>query len=103
MALTKWRTALFIVLVLLAVVVAITQYRKAVAFEDRLGCVATWLEKAKATHEHHMKDRTNTTEDSLRKLMDQIEGGYGCATKAPSHSRIAPGGGLFGMHPVQPH
>ena len=90
-------------LILFAVVVAITQYRKAAAFEDRLGCVATWLEKAKATHELHMKDRTNTTEDSQRKLVDQIEGAYGCATKEPSHSRIAPGGGLFGMHPVQPH
>ena len=103
----RWTTIIVIVVVLTTVLVAILQYRRAAAFEDQLGCVATWLEEAKITHELHRKDRINTTEDSLRKLTDQIEKAYGCATRPASylHSE-SPGrsaSGLYGMHPVQPH
>lgn len=103
----RWTTIIVIVVVFTAVIVAILQYRRAAAFEDRLGCVATWLEKAKVTHELQMKDRINTTEDSLRKLMDQIEGAYRCTTRPTSYlhseSRDRPASGLYGTHPVQPH
>jgi HAMP domain-containing protein len=103
----RWTAIIVIVVVLTAVIVTFSQYRKAAAFEDRLGCVATWLEEAKVTHELQMKDRINTTEDSIRKLMDQIERAYGCATRPPSYlhseSRDRPASGLYGMHPVQPH
>ena len=99
----KWLLMFAVAAVLLAAIVTFAQYRKAAALEDRLDCVTTWLQKAKALHGLHIKDPVNITGDSRRQLMDQIGGAYGCETKEPSHSRIAPGGEMFGMHPVPPH
>jgi hypothetical protein len=99
----KWQITFITVIVLLSVTVAFAQYRKAAALEDRLGCAATWLEKAKILHDAHVKDPVSVTSDSRRQLMDQIEWAYGCATRKASHSRIAPGGESFGQRTLDRH
>ena len=103
----KWLLMFVVATVLLAAIATFAQYRKAAALEDRLDCVTTWLEKAKALHGLHIKDPVNITGDSRRQLMDQIDGAYGCATRPASYlhseSRDRPASGLYGMHPVQPH
>ncbi|HSE86792.1 MAG TPA: hypothetical protein VLJ79_11255 [Candidatus Binatia bacterium] len=93
-------------LILIAVVTSTTallEYRRSYILEDRLDCVGTWLEKANLLHALEMKEPSNFTSDTMRKLTDSVEGAYDCATKEPSLSRIAPGGGSFGQHGVQPH
>lgn len=80
----KWLLTLGVTTVLLAAAVTFAQYRKAASREDRLDCVATWLEKARALHGLHIKDPVNIAGDSRRRLMDQIDGAYGCVTKEPS-------------------
>jgi len=82
--------------------VALVEYRRINILSDRLGCVATWLEKAKTLRAVEMKEPANFTGDTMRKLMDSVDGAYGCATKELSQSRIAPGGGSFGQHGDMP-
>jgi hypothetical protein len=99
----NWKKIFLAAVVVLATIVGLAQYRKANALQDRLGCVATWLEQAKTLHTIQMKEPANFTGDTMQKLMDSVDWAYDCATKEPSHSRIAPGGGSFGQHGVQPH
>ncbi len=98
---TNWKKIFLTAVVMLAIIGGLAQYRKANALQDRLGCVANWLENAKALHTVQMEEPSNFTGGTMRKLMD---GAYDCATKEPSPSRIALGGGAFGEHGVmQPH
>ena len=96
-----------ILLLLLAVVFtalfAFREYGKSAAFQDRLECAASWLEKAKTLHNIQMKEPGNFAGDTMQKLMDAVDRAYDCATRESSHLRIAPGGGSFGQHGVQPH
>ena len=90
------------VIALVSSTVALVEYRRIYILRDRLSCVATWLEQTKQLHTVQMTDPTNFTGDTMRKLMDSVDGAYDCATKEPSHSRIAPGGGSFGQHGDMP-
>ena len=94
----NWKMLSLIVITLAASTAALVEYRRIYILQDRLGCVATWLEQAKTLHTVQMKEPANFTSDTMRKLMDSVDGAYDCATKEPSHSRIAPGGGAFGEH-----
>lgn len=98
----NWKVIFLVVIALVASTVAVAEYRRIYIVNDRLGCVATWLEEAKALHTVQMKEPANFTADTMRKLMDSVDGAYDCATKEPSHSRIAPGGGSFGQHGDMP-
>lgn len=93
----NWRTISLIVITLAASTAALIGYRRINVLNDRLGCVATWLEKAKTLHSLQMKEPANFTSDTMRKLMDSVDSAYYCATKDPS-SGHAPGGGAFGEH-----
>ena len=96
------QTSWLMLAVVAAALFAFTEYRKSAAFQDRLECAASWLEKAKTLHNVEMKEPGNFTGDTMQKLMDSVDRAYDCATKKASHL-IAPGGGSFGQHPVQPH
>ena len=98
----NWKSISVIGIVLVTSAVALWQYRRIYILNDRLACVATWLEKAKSLHTVEMKEPANFTGDTMRKLMDSVNGAYDCATMEPSHSRIAPGGGSFGQHGAMP-
>jgi len=91
----------FIVIALVASTVALLEYRRIYILNDRFACVATWLEKAKSLHKVEMKEPVNFTSDTMRKLMDSVDGAYACATKEPS-SGHAPGAGSFGQHGAMP-
>lgn len=48
--------------------------------QRKITCAVSWLEKAIALHELHMKDPTTTTEQSQMELMDQIKKAHECLT-----------------------
>jgi hypothetical protein len=98
-----WEIISLVVIALVTSAGALAEYRRTNVLRDRLDCVAGWLEKAKSVHSVQMKERSNFSGDAMQKLMDSADAAYACATKKPSHSRIAPGGGSFGQHGVQPH
>jgi len=98
----NWKIVSLIVIALVTSTVALVEYRRIYVLRDRLDCVASWLEKAKTLHTVQMKDPSNFTGDTMQKLMDSVDWAYDCATKEPSHSRIAPGGGSFGQHGDMP-
>jgi len=93
----NWRSISLIVITLAASTAALIEYRRINVLNDRLGCVATWLEKAKTLHTLQMKEPANFTSDTMRKLMDSVDSAYYCTTKDPS-SGHAPGAGAFGEH-----
>lgn len=99
----NWKLVSLIVIALVSSTVALVEYRRIYVLGDRLDCVASLLDQAKTLHAAQMKEPANITGDTMRKLMDSVDGAYDCATKEPSDSRIAPGGGSFGQHGVQPH
>jgi hypothetical protein len=99
----NWKIVSLVVIALVTSTVALVEYRRIYIFKDRLDCVASWLDQANALHTAQMKEPANITGDTMRQLMDSVDGAYDCATKEPSHSRIAPGGRAFGEHGVQPH
>lgn len=49
-------------------------------WQSKINCAVSWLEKAIALHELHMKDPTTTTEPSQMELMDQIKKAHECLT-----------------------
>jgi hypothetical protein len=91
----KWKAIVLSLIVVSVSTAALWEYRRIYILNDRLGCVTTQLEKAKTLHQIQMEEPSNFTGDTMQKLMDSVEWAYGCATKEPSHSRIAPGGGFF--------
>ena len=97
----NWKIASLIFIALVGSTVALAEYRRINVLNDRLGCTATWLNKAKGSHADHMSDPDNFTEGSMRKLMDSLDSAYTCATKEPS-SGHAPGAGSFGQYEVLP-
>ena len=98
----NWTTVSLIVIALVTSTVALVEYRRVYILTDRLDCVASWLDQAKTLHVAQMKEPADFTGDRMQKLMDSVDGAYDCATKEPSHSRIAPGGGAFGQHGAMP-
>ena len=99
----NWKILSLIVIALVTSMVALVEYRRVYILRDRLECVTSWLDNAKTLHAAQMKEPANFTGDTMRKLMNSVDGAYDCATKEPSDSRMAPGGGSFGQHGVQPH
>ena len=93
----NWKIISLIVIALVASTAALVEYRRINILKDRLGCVTTWLEKGKSLHTVQMKEPSNFTGDTMRNLMDSMDGAYDCATKDPS-SGHAPGSGSFGEH-----
>ena len=98
----NWKIISLIVIASVGSTAGVVEYRRVTVLKDRLGCAATWLEKAKSLHMVQMNNPSNFTADTMRKLMKSVDGAYDCATKEPSHSRIAPGGGSFGQHGAMP-
>jgi hypothetical protein len=99
----SWKGISLIVIALVTSTVALLEYRRIYILNDRLACVASWPRESQSLHAVEMKEPANFIGDTMRKLMDSVNGAYDCATKEPSHSRIAPGGGCSGQHGVQPH
>lgn len=102
-----WRIISVAAIILSAVTVSVAQYRESAAFKDRLACAATWIEKAKVSHDRHIEQASAVTDDLHQRLKDQIERAYGCATRLPSYLHSEPrdraASGQYGSHPVQPH
>jgi hypothetical protein len=94
---TNWKVISLVAVVLLSSTFALLEYRRINVLNDRLGCAAFWLEKAKGMHMVQMKEPSNFTGDTMRKLMDSVDSAYYCATKDPS-SGHPPGSGAFGEH-----
>lgn len=97
----NWKIISLVVIALLTSTAALVEYRRIYVLKDRLGCVATWLEEAKTLHKIQMNQPGNFTGDTMRKLMDSVDGAYDCATKDPS-SGHPPGAGSFGQYGVLP-
>ena len=94
----KWRIISLIVIVLGASADALVQYRRINVLNDRLGCAAFWLEKAKGLHMVQMKESPNFTGDTMRKLMESVDSAYYCATKDPSSGHAPDASRSFGQH-----
>ena len=97
----NWKVAFLVVIAFAASTTVLAEYRRISVLEDRLGCAATWLEKAKSLHMLRMNEPANFTQDAMRKVMDAVDSAYVCATKDPS-SGHAPGAGAFGEHGDMP-
>jgi hypothetical protein len=97
----NWKIISLVVIALVASTATLLPYRRITVLEDRLGCVATWLERAKTMHGAQMKERGNFSEEGMRKLMESVDSAYWCATKEPT-SAHAPGAGSFGQHGDMP-
>jgi hypothetical protein len=98
----NWKIHVLIAIALVSSAVAIQKYRAVDVLSDRLGCAATWLEKAKSLHVTQMKDPGAFTGGSMRELMSSIDGAYDCATKEASLGH-PPGAGAFGQYGILPH
>ena len=94
----NWKLTSVIVMALVASTAALVEYRRIYILNDRLGCVATWLEKAKTLHAVEMKEPANFTSDSMRQLMDSVDSAYYCATKDPSSGHAPDAARSFGQH-----
>jgi hypothetical protein len=79
----NWKIISLIIVALVGSTAALAEYRRITVLKDRLGCVATWLEKASSLHMVQMKEPSNFSADSMRKLMDSVDSAYTCATKDP--------------------
>jgi hypothetical protein len=97
----NWKLISLIVIALGASGLALMEDGRIFILNERLACVATWLEKAKSLHTVEMKEPGNFTVDTMRKFMDSVDAAYDCATREPS-SGHAPGGGSFGQHGTMP-
>jgi len=96
-----WKITSLIIVALVGSTVALTEYRRINVLRDRLGCAATWLEKAKSLHVVQMNDPSKFSEGTMRELMDSVDSAYYCTTKDPS-SGHPPGAGSFGQYGVLP-
>jgi hypothetical protein len=61
----NWKVISLIVIALVTTKAALLEYRKIYILNDRLACVATWLEKAKSLHTVEMKEPANFTGDTM--------------------------------------
>lgn len=96
-----WKIISLGVIALAASTATVVTYRRISVLEDRLGCAATWLDKAKALHAAQMKQPETFTNDEMRKLMDSVDAAYYCATRDP-YLGHPPGSGAFGQYGVLP-
>lgn len=98
---TNWEIISLIAVVWVASTAGLFKFRWIAVLNDRLGCVATWLDQAKSLHRVQMKEPASFTGDEMRKLMESVDSAYGCATQEPSLGH-PPGAGSFGQYGVLP-
>jgi len=94
----NWRTIFLIVIALAVSTAAFVEYRRINVLNDRLGCAAFWLEKARGLHMVQMKEPSNFTGDTVRDLMDSVDSAYYCATKDPTSGHAPDASRSFGQH-----
>jgi len=99
---TNWKFISLIVIVLVTGTIALVEYRRIYVLSDRLGCVASWLDRAKTLHTLQMKESANFTGDTMRNLMDSVDWAYDCATKEPSLGHAPDAARSFGQYGVLP-
>jgi hypothetical protein len=78
------------------------EYRRINVLKDRLGCAATWLEKAKSLHMAQMNDPAKFSEATMRELMDSMDSAYFCATQDPVSGHAPDAARSFGRYGVLP-
>ena len=98
----NWKIASLIVIALVASTVALPQYRRINVLEDRLGCAATWLEKAQSLHAVQMEDPSTFSAGTMRQLMDSVDSAYVCATRNPVAGHAPDAARSFGQYGVLP-
>lgn len=97
----KWKIISLVGVALVAGTAGLVEFRRLAVLNDRLGCVATWLDEAKTLHRDEIKEAANFTGDEMRKLMESVSAAYGCAVQGPMLGP-APGAGAFGEYGVLP-
>ena len=98
----NWKITSLIVIAFVASTVALAEYRRINVLEDRLGCAATWLEKAQSLHAVQMDDPFKFSEGTMRQLMDFMNSAYFCATKNPVSGHAPDAARSFGQYGVLP-
>ena len=98
----NWKFLSLVVIALLASTAALVEYRRIAVLNDRLGCAAFWLEKAKSLHQSQMASAENFTGDSMQIYMDSVDGAYVCATKDPIAGHASDASASFGQYGVLP-
>ena len=98
----NWTITSLIIIPLIVSTVAFVEYRKINMLKDRLGCAATWLEKAKSLHTVQMNDPSQFSEGTMRQLMEFTESAYFCATKDPVSGHAPDAARSFGQYGVLP-
>lgn len=98
---SNWKVISLVVIALVASTIALLEFRRINVLNDRLDCAVFWLEQAKSLHRTQMNEPANFTGDTMRQLMDSVDGAYDCATKGPSLGH-PPGAGSFGEYGVLP-
>jgi hypothetical protein len=98
----NWKLLFLVVVCLLASTGALVEYRRIAVLNDRLGCAAFWLEKAKSLHQSQMASAENFTGDTMRIYMDSVEEAYVCATRDPIAGHAPDASASFGQYGVLP-
>jgi hypothetical protein len=98
----NWQVTSLIIIALLASTVALAEYRRINVLKDRLGCAATWLEKAQSLHRVQMNDPSKFSEGTMRQLMDSMDSAYFCATRDPVAGHAPDAARSFGQYGVLP-
>lgn len=99
----NWKSHFLLVIALVSSMLAIREYRRVNALNDRLGCTASWLERVKELHAGQMADAGTFTGEKMRELMNSINGAYDCATKGPAAGHASDAARSFGQYGVLPH
>ncbi len=97
----NWKIVSLLAIALVASAAILLEYRRISVLQDRLGCAATWLGRAKTLHAAQMRQPETFTNDEMRKLMDSVDAAYYCATRDP-YLGHPPGAGAFGQYGVLP-
>ena len=97
----NWKIISLVAVALVAGAAGLVEFRRVAVLNDRLGCVATWLDQAKSLHRDEMKKPASFTGDEMRKLMKSVDSAYECATQEPFLGH-PPGAGAFGEYGVVP-
>ena len=98
----NWKVTSLIIIALVASTVALAEYRRVNVLKDRLGCAATWLEKAQNLHRVQMNDPSKFSEGTMRQLMDSMDSSYFCATRNPLAGHAPDASRSFGQYGVLP-
>lgn len=98
----NWKIISLVVIALLASTAALVEYRRIGVLDDRLGCAAFYLAKAKSLHQAQMASAVNLTGDSMRIYMDSVDEAYFCARRDPIAGHAPDASASFGQYGVLP-